>query len=433
MNIDYSRVLRGLVLLIGSSGVAAACALASLGLNTRSLGTHDFGVLSLIQAFVALASGLTSFESWQPVVRLGTRMPRRLPLTISCAMLLDAIAAAFAAIMAIIIILLSAPFVGIDSEYKGLAVIYSLCLLAGLAGTPKGYFRLRQEFHVLAANQAGLAIGMLAVSLALWWFDAALPAYVIAFAAVTVFYNLSLLFQMLASIRSSGSRLFWPLATRNSKKHFLLVTKLSIGSSVLATLISSRRHIALFMVGHLLGSSGAGIYSVAAKLVTAASRFTSLLNQIMFPEFIRSASRIESRLFARSVAKVSAVALFIGLLVASVGGFLGEPIIRLVSGQEYVPAARAFGLLLAAECLGMASVHFNPIIQGAEGPVPLIRYQIIGSLTLVLTGWWAIQSEGVYGAALAVLACATVAYIFTACHVLSRFLFASNGYGEAVK
>lgn len=433
MNINYPRILRSLALLLGSSGVAAACALATLGLNTRSLSAHDFGVLSLIQAFVALASSLTSFESWQPVIRLGARMPTRLPLTISCGMLLDALAAAVAASVSITVILIFAPFIGVGSEYKILAVVYSLCLFAGLAGTPKGYFRLRQKFHVLAANQAGLAIGIFFISLVLWWIDAPLSAYVASFALVTVFYNLSLLYQMLSSIKSSGLKLVWPLATRNSKKHFRLVTKLSFGSSILATLISSRRHIALFLVGHLLGGSAAGIYSVAAKLVTAVSKFTLLLNQILFPELIGAGVKMTSRVFARSVARISIVALLVGLLVAIVGGTFGAPIIHFVSGKEYLPAARAFGFLLAAECLSMASVHFNPIVQGAEGPVPLIRYQVIGSLTLVLTGWWMTQVDGIGGAGLSVLACAIVAYILTAFHVLSKLVSAQRVGGEAAK
>lgn len=412
-----SRVMKNLTLLVGSTGVSGVCAVVTLGFNTRALAAHDFGVLSLIQAYVALVAALTSFESWQPVVRLGIRMPEKLRLTLSSGLFLDFSAACGATVLAVAGVLAFGQLFGIAAQYQALAALYALSLLAGVGGTPKGYFRLRHDFKTLAGNQAALAIAMTVASIVLWRVDAQLETYVVVFAAIAAIYNLTLLVRMLVSLRQSGENLATPFRSKADRRHLKLMFRMATGNSLLSSLLLSRRHLALFVVGHLLGEASAGVYSVAARLVTVLSKFGLLLNQVLFSEIIKSAAEIDAAVWRQTILRVSAVAVVVAALAAILGLAFSEQLVALVSGAEYISAAPVFSLLLVAECIGLAGIHFNPVIQHRLGTVPLIRYSLI-SLGIFLILAVALSARiGISGAAVGVLMSSVAAYIMMASKV----------------
>lgn len=414
MSATVSRIFRNLTLLLGSSGVVGACSIVTLAFNTRSLGAHDFGVLSLIQAYVALVSNLSSFESWQPVVRLGIRLPRRLEMTLASGLLLDFGAACVAAVSAVACVLAFGQVFGIDEQYQRLAAIYSISLLAGVAGTPKGFFRLRHDFKVLAGNQAALAIAMMLASVVLWWIDARLTAYVVAFAVIAATYNLSLAARMLIVLRREGMSLPFALSSKAERRHLGIMFRMATGNSVLSSLLLSRRHIALFVVGHILGEAAAGVYSVAAKLVASVSKFALLLNQVVFSEVMGGAREVEPERWRRMVFGISCIGLLVAMCLAGAGFFLGVPLVDLAGGAEYRDAAAVFSLLFLAECIGLAGIHFNPIIQHEAGTWPLVRYSAIGLAIFLSAGIALCLEVGTLGAAMGVVISSVVTYALMA-------------------
>lgn len=429
MNTAVSRIFRNLTLLMGSSGVVGVCAVVALGFNTRSLGTHDFGVLSLIQAYVALVSSLSSFESWQPVVRLGIRLPRKLETTLASGLLLDFSAACVAAIAAIACVFAFGRVFGIDEQYQRLAAIYSISLFAGVAGTPKGYFRLRHDFKVLAGNQAALAIAMMLASMFLWWIGARLPAYIIVFAVIAATYNLTLAVRMWFSLRRDGKSLSFTFSRRTERRHLGIMFRMATGNSLLSSLLLSRRHIALFVVGHILGEAAAGVYSVGAKLVTFVSKFALLLNQVVFSEVMSGARGVEPARWRRMVFRISWMGLLVAAGIAAVGAFLSGPLVGLAGGAEYRDAASVFALLFLAECIGLAGIHFNPIIQHEAGTWPLVRYSAVGLVVFLSTGVLLCLKAGILGAAIGVVISSVVVYALMALRVRRMLTLSSSGSG----
>jgi O-antigen/teichoic acid export membrane protein len=414
VNTTVSRIFRNVGLLMGSTGIVGVCAVVTLGFNTRSLGVHDFGVLSLIQAYVALVSSLSSFESWQPVVRLGVRLPGRLQTTLASGLILDFSAACVAAISAIACVLTFGQLFGIDAQYQGLAAIYSLSLFAGVAGTPKGFFRLRHDFKVLAGNQSALAIAMMLASIALWAADARLPTYVLVFAIIAATYNLTLAFRMLAALRREGRSLSFAFSRKSERRHLGIMFRMATGNSVLSSLLMSRRHIALFVVGHILGETAAGVYSVAAKLVTSVSKFALLLNQVLFSEVMGGARQVAPDRWRRMVWRISWTGLLLAACVAAVGAALSGPLVGIVGGAEFNGAASVFGLLFLAECVGLAGIHFNPIIQHEAGTWPLVRYSAVGLAVFLAAGVFLCLKVGTLGAAMGVVVSSVLVYALMA-------------------
>lgn len=406
----FRRIAGNFALLLGATGIVGACSVLSLGLNSRALGVQAFGVLSLIQAFAAVVSNVFTFDSWQPVVRLGIRLPQRLPTILAGGVILDVAAALMAACTAFIAIFGFGGMFGLDRQLVGLAAIYSLSLLGGVSGTAKGYFRLQNEFRVLAGNQVASAVAVALASALLWILGSSLRTYVVVFSILTFAYNSSLLVRMLISLRRSGVSLPSPLMILRQRRFMRVMVKMSAGSSILSTLLANRRHAALFVVGAVLGSGAAGIFSVAAKLVTAVSRLAALVNQATFADVMRAASKGEGPVVKSMLVKVSVIAAIAAICMGTAGALSSDFLVRAAGGAGYAGAAPQFSILFMAECVGLAAIHFNPVIQHWAGTLPLIRYSAISFACSLASSMVLGRLAGGLGAALGVLIGALVAY-----------------------
>lgn len=420
MGVIADRIMRNVAWLTGSTGLVGLCAVGTLALNARGLGTADFGTLSLIQAYAALVAGFTSLESWQAVVRLGVRMPKRLDTTIASGLVLDATVAFFAGVLAIGGIWVAGEAFGISEPQQRLASIYALSLFAGVAGTPKGFFRLRQDFRTLAGNQSALAVAMLIASAVLWGVEADLTAYVITFGAISATYNLTLVVRMLSVLRTDGKKLSFSFCKAPRRRHLKMMMVISAGNSVLASLHSSKRHIAIFLVGYLLGEAAAGIYSMASRLVTSISRFAALMNQILFPEVLKAAADFAPWMLRRAIYKATLLGGALALFLTTIGAVASEWIVQLVGGRDYSSAASIFSVLLAAECIGLAGIHFNPVIQQNQGTGPLVYFSFVSFSIFAVVGTTLSYQFGMLGFASGVLAGSISLYLMMAARVLAN-------------
>nr|WP_246675287.1 oligosaccharide flippase family protein [Mesorhizobium sp. B2-3-4] len=410
------RVARDVTVTTSSSGVAALCSIIALALNARSLGPADFGTLAVIQAYVAFISGLATFESWQPVIRLSAKSRSRLGPAASCGIALDVSAAFVATAVAMGGILLFGETIGVSHQNRLLALIYSLALLASLAGTPKGVLRLKGRYDVIAGNQLAQGIAVVLASLVLWAVTAPLVAYVVVLAAIGALYNLTLFVRLLVHARRENIKLFNPLRSHSGRRFFWIFLVMATGTSLLSTLVNARRHVALFLVAGLLGDVAAGSYSVASRLATMMSRLTGPLNQVVFPEIAKLSNEESPARLNRLNARITLVSACVAACMAAGGIVLQKLVVVLAAGSAYAEASLLFAILFAAECLGLAGMHFNPLIQVLAGTKPLLKIMasaivVYLPLSFALSGWggiagiaWAglIVSALVYAAMMAV-------------------------------
>ncbi|MBZ9997342.1 lipopolysaccharide biosynthesis protein [Mesorhizobium sp. BH1-1-4] len=386
------RVARDVTVTTSSSGVAALCSIVALALNARSLGPADFGTLAVIQAYVTFISGLATFESWQPVIRLSARSRSRLGPAASCGIVLDVSAAFAATAVAVGGILLFGEAIGVSHQNRLLALIYSLTLLAGLAGTSKGVLRLNGRYDVIAGNQLAQGAAVVVASLVLWATEAPLIAYVVVLAAIGALYNLTLFVRLLIHARRENIKLFNPLRSRSGRRFLWTFLVMATGTSLLSTLVSARRHIALFLVAGLLGEVAAGTYSVASRLATMMSRLTGPLNQVLFPEIAKLSNEESPSRLNRLNARITTVSACAAAGMAAGGIVLQKFIVVLAAGSAYAEASLLFAVLFTAECFGLAGMHFNPLIQVLAGTKPLLKIMasaiiVYLPLSFALSGW----------------------------------------------
>lgn len=414
------RVARDVTLMTSSGAVAALCSIVALALNARSLGPADFGTLAVIQAYVAFISGLCTFESWQPVIRLSARSRSHLGPAASCGIALDISAAFLAAAVAVGGVLLFGEAIGVSHQNRLLALIYSVTLLASLSGTPKGVLRLNGRYDTIVGNQLAQGVAVVVASFVLWAVDAPLIAYVVVLAAIGALYNLTLFVRLVVYAGRENIKLFNPLRSRSRRRFFRAFLVMAIGTSLLSTLAGARRHVALFLVAGLLGDVAAGSYSVASRLATMVSRLTGPLNQVIFPEIAKLSNEEVPFRLHRVSTRVTVVSACAAAGMAVVGIVLQKVIVALAAGPAYAEASLLFAILFAAECFGLAGTHFNPLIQVLVGTKPLLKIMAFATIVYLPLSLVLSDSIGMIGIAWAGLIVS--ALIYTAMTVVSHLL-----------
>lgn len=374
---------------VGAAGLIASFAsLAALGFNTRTLGVEELGVFMAIQAFTSLCAALSSPETWQTVCRLGCEPDMKLERLCCKAAMLDAGMAIAAFILALAGISVAGQVIGLRPEHQHLAAIFAASLLAGLGGTPKGYFRLRGRFGILAANMLLNAALSLAAAVLLWLWQAPLVVFVWTYAAIAVVYKLQLFAQMWLAL--AGDRRAREGAREPSLRE---IARISLGASVLTTLAASRKNIATLLVSALAGAAAAGIFAAALKFTMPIAKLAELLRQVVFANVIRAFR--EPFLPADRIARLRLVvlAMFATMLAGgAVLALLGGPLVGIALDPAYLAVGPVLAVLVMAESAQVAGIVLNPVFQ-ARGRTNLLSAIQAGALALCVLAALALGSR----------------------------------------
>ncbi len=392
----------------GASVVVALSGLAMLALNARGLGSEQFGIFVTIQAAIALLGAICATESWQSLCRLGTARDCDLPYLCKQALALDGIAAVAAFLIAMGAIGLAAPLLGVGAQYRDLAAIHSLVLLAGITGSARGYFRLRDRFDIIAANQVLNAIFGLVLAAILLWRGAGLAHYIYAFTALAIAYKLQLLGHMLWHLRQER-RAALPDARRY---RFVQLARMSLGVSILTTLIISRRNVAVLVVSAVLGPVATGLFAAALKCTGPLAQIGEMVKQVLFADAIRAFRDAQvpvHRLRKLKLASLGLLALV--LIAAGCVALVAEPMLGLLLGQAFAAAAPILTILVLVEGLQLAASVFNPVLQARGATRLLIVIYALAQGGFVVATLALGAALGASGIAAMMLAAFALAYV----------------------
>jgi O-antigen/teichoic acid export membrane protein len=155
--------------------------------------------------------------------------------------------------------------------------------------------------------------------------------------------------------------------------------------------------IDLLMVKYFLGAESAGYYSVASTLADYVLLLPTVVGSILFPKLSMQSEPSEKFRFAmRSTAVTGAVLLPLIVIAA----LAASPVIRLIFGSAFLPAATAFIWLLPGIfflALETVSVQF---LNGIGYPKIVIAAWIVATVLNVALNFWAIPTFGIVGASL---------------------------------
>lgn len=375
----FRRIGRNAGILFGGRMTFGLLNLGSSILAVRAVGLENFGIVVLLQAYVRLISGLLKFRSWAAVTKFGadaleagkTEDFRRL---IGFTLRLDMLSLTTSVAVAMLLAPLTAFWLGWPESAAGYAVWFALTIPFITAATPTGMLRLFDRFDILVRQHALNAIirflGVLILFLAS--FDH--QVLIIIYATGSIVSGLYLWSVCFTEARSRGLlprlRGRWSTLSAGFPKiwRFVVVTNLT---SMMDTILI---HATVLVVGSMLGSTAAGLFGVVKQLTEALNRSTSLLGQIVFPEFAWLEAKGDRKAIRRLLLRMLLIsATILGVFCTAL--LLASEQILLIFAKEAVVAAP----LLVAMGLGTALVALGFALEPAILTVRKERALLISS------------------------------------------------------
>ncbi|HET9811293.1 MAG TPA: lipopolysaccharide biosynthesis protein [Sphingomicrobium sp.] len=371
---------------LGASRIVSAIAsVATLAFTGRALGVILFGLLILIHSYAKAASSLSKFQSWQIVVRYGGQglaagRPEDFKVATGFSFGLDLLSGVVGMLLAMAILPFIGGWFGIPDRYMTIALLYCTVIPTMQAMTPSGVLRTLDRFDLVSWGGVTYPIARMILAGIAFAADAPFEAY------VAIWYVTDLggdLFLWWLTRRELWRRGMGDALRPTLKPHLLKgAWPFAIRVNLTSSLTAAWGPIAQLIVGGLLGPASAAFYRVAATLSDSAQKPTDLLARAFYPEVMRldPATKRPWKLMLRG----AALAAMFGIVAVALVALAGEPLIRLIFGEQFTPAYAILVILVIAPLLAMISFPFEPMLYSLDRSDAPLKARLVATGTYFL-------------------------------------------------
>jgi O-antigen/teichoic acid export membrane protein len=397
----FRSLLKNSSYLAASRIVAAIASVATLSFAAHALGVLMFGALILITSYAKAVSGIAKFQSWQLIVRYGSRAVHGevedFKTSTGFAFALDALSGVGGMLVAVAILPFIAQWVGIAADQLWLAMLYCTLLPTMGAATPSGVLRALDRFDLISWQSTATPISRFLLVILAYFAHAPFGAYVAAWYLTDLGGDLYLWFLAWRELRRRG--LMEGIRPTLNPETLPGAWRFAIHVNLNASVQAAWGPIARVVVGGLLGPAGAALFRVASSLSDSASKPTDLLAKAFYPEVVRMdlSTKKPWKLMLRGTALASGVAL-LAILILLVGG---QPLIALLFGKAFLGAYEALVILMLIPFLSVFSFTLPPMLYALDRPDAPVTARLVGTIGFFLLIAPLSWKLGVSGAAIA--------------------------------
>jgi len=360
------RVVGNAGMLLGGRVFNGVLGLAHLALAARALGAADLGALVLIHAFAQLVADVMKFQSWQTVLHYGARplVERRVhdfQRVVRFALALDGASTLLALAVGVSGALLLGGRLGWGASHSTPAALYMVSIVAAVSATPIGLMRLFDRFDALAQQTAVVAVLRLAGSAIAFVLHAPLEGFLLAWAAGQLG---GFVWLAVVTLRELGKRdLLKGFAWRGPLTHDMPgAWRFAWNTNLSATLDVAFSHAATLAVGALVGPSQAAYWRLGRQVADALAKPARLLTPALYPELARLHSAGDEHGMWRLARRVGLLAGGVAVVLLAVSALGGRPLLTLVMGAAFAPAASVMTWQVAAAVIGVFALPLEPML-----------------------------------------------------------------------
>jgi O-antigen/teichoic acid export membrane protein len=377
------RVLANAGLLLGGRTVNAVLGVGYMALAARALGARELGVMVLIQAFAQFLGEVVKFQSWQTLIHFGARplaegRTRDFQQVLRFTAVLDLASTVIGVAVGLAGAVLLAGRLGWTTADAPAAALYTLTIAFMVSATPVGLLRLFDRFDVMARQAALISLLRLTFCAVAFAVHAPMQGFLLALGLGTVGSWLYLAASAVGELRRR--RLLVGFTWRGPMGAGLPgVWKFAWNTNLSATLDVAFSHVATLIVGGLVGPAQAAFWRVGRQVADAIAKPAKLMTPALYPELARL--RAEDRHDA-----MWGLAKHVGLLAGGVGAALltlsalaGRPLLDLVMGDAFAPAAAVMTWQVAAAVIGVFALPLEPMLISLGKPGRAVRVRLVVS------------------------------------------------------
>lgn len=328
-----TSVVRKLFVLLLGEGAARVLGVITFAMLARALGLADLGVFSFGMSLALVLECVMDFGQTAHVGRTVAEDPDTgLPRFRLAASNKVIIAAGLGAIAAAAMLL--ADFSTREILIVVLLVVWAagLSVLDSLRSAARSLGRFSLDSTANGAESLGRALAVALV----WALGGSLTHFGLVFALESWFAALV----VWTILGKHHPRLLSPPAGGVDLRRFLSEAA-PFGIAVMS--LSAFYHLDQVFVRTLVGAEANGLYATAARVSFTASVGGSLLALVVYPDLARIKDDV--RRFGSYMRKAVALAAFIGVVAGSIIFFAARPLLVLLFGTEFAPAAPLLRIL----------------------------------------------------------------------------------------
>lgn len=160
-------------------------------------------------------------------------------------------------------------------------------------------------------------------------------------------------------------------------------------------------NIDIIMLGWWRSAEEIGYYSAGQRIIQVLYTLPSLLAAGIFPalsRIVKEKNQLREKILNE---KSITIALSITIPLVIGGIILGQPIFKLVFGEEYLPGVLAFQILMSTFLITSPSILMSNLVLAHNQQRKILKYIAIGSLGNVIFNILLIPTYGIAGSAVA--------------------------------
>ena len=382
------RVYANASLMFSGKIIAGLLSLIYVSLAAHALGTLQFGVLVLVNAYTLAIASVFTFHGRYALVRYATlciaeESDRKLQRVFSFIFLIELGFGGLAICIALLLAPLAAHWFSWPAGSLPVILLYSLACVSMMHSMPAGVLYLYRRFHLASMQQtAGPAVRVLAVAIA-YALGAGLDGFLLAWLAGAVAEAAAQWFFGLRELARRGmlrGLVAWPRGI--TRQHpgiwrFILANK---GDITLEELNSRAIPLA---IGWMLGPAAAGLFYVALRIGMVLAQPVMVIGQTLYPELSHLAARHETENLIRVVLRTSLIATAIGLAVLLILGLAGDRILVAVGGSGFDAAYAVLILIALARTLHLSGFPLGSSLVAYGRPGAVLAVNVTATVVLL--------------------------------------------------
>ncbi|MEX2274160.1 MAG: oligosaccharide flippase family protein [Actinomycetota bacterium] len=368
----FRRLLMQSGWLLSGASIGLALTFVQGIIVARLLGPSDLGVLAVIVTFVMVVGQVADSRAWESAIRYVAEFRskgdfQRATAMVRLSLSVDTATAFLAFVIVLVFAGLAVRVFLDDAVEPGLVRLYAVTLLVLIPiGTGSALVRLAGRVRWLGyqsvVQSSVRLIGVIIVAVAGGGLPGVLIAYICSSlaASVVVVAMAVKTWPELGLGRLLSSRIADLRGHRRRIGRFLAVTNAS------ALFKLAQRNVDVLLVGAQLGTAPVGLLRVARSTTDLIGFPVGPVYTSMYPEFVHlwhADKKADLRRLAERVSGLLTIVAVLGVLVVFV---LGEPLLRLTVGEQFLGALPTMRWLAVGVGIAVATNAVHPVLLAAN-------------------------------------------------------------------
>ena len=376
----------------------------------RILGVSDYGLLSLILAYVAVLNMFFDLKVWETATKyIGTYWETgehdKARSMIKLSYILDIGSGVVAFIIAILSAKLISTYIIHSPQAYVFIWIYSISLFVDTANsTSDAILRVFDRFKNIAFINSFQKFFRLIVVVALLYSGLGIKGVLYGFILAS-FVGFSVRMWLVMKTLKHNDLQGWLSADISLIRDQWKGIAWFLGNtSFIATLkTGNERYLGILILGYFAGKDAVAFYKIASSVASVVNRIVDPIYEAIYPELVKLASSNAIEDFKNMIKSTTKSLVLIIIPIGVIIIIFAEPIISLVFGKDYVPATSALRILAAAVLIIRCTFWINPALLSMGRPGLRTIMGVISTFIYLVLMFLLVPGYSYIGAAFAFL------------------------------